>query len=158
MDRMHFTATSGGFNPRQLPEFEPASGLWARIEAAQHARQRSQRWRTGALVTAAAMLAGVAIFSLPRPAPSVSQDFVAGQRESQVLESEWHQLAGSGRPGAGGTTQLRVIDDALQAAYDRGAAPEEVAPLWQERNQALRGLIVDFQSVGARDVLAITRI
>lgn len=158
MDKMHFTATACGFDPRQLPEFEPDSGLWARIEAAQRAEQRVRRWRTGGWVAAAAMLAGVAVLLLPRASPSLSQDAVVGQRESQVLESEWQQLASGGRTGTGGTTQLRVIDDALQAAYDRGAAADELARLWQERNQALRGLIAGFQRSGTRDMLAITRI
>ncbi|MEO6687910.1 MAG: hypothetical protein ABIS07_08005 [Dokdonella sp.] len=158
MDKQDFTVATGGFDARQLPQFEPDSGLWARIEAAQHAKQRRQRWRTGGLVAAAAMLAGVAVLLLPRPLPGVSRDSLAGQRESQVLESEWQKLSGNGRMAAVGTTQLRVIDEELQAAYDRGAAPDEVAPLWQERNQALRGLIAGFQSSGVRDVLAITRI
>lgn len=158
MDRKHFVAKARGFDPRQLPEFEPAAGLWARIEATQRAKQRSQRWRMSGLVAAAAMLAGVAVLLLPQPLPSLSQDSVAGQRESQLLESEWRQLAGGGHAARSATTQLRVIDDALQAAYDRGGAPDELAPLWQERNQALRGLIAGFQSIGARDVLAITRI
>lgn len=158
MDRKRFSTTTRGFDPRQLPEFEAGAGLWARIEAAQRAKQRDQRWRMGGLVAAAAMLAGVSVLLLPRPLPSLSQGSVAGQRESQLLESEWRQLADGGRMATGGTTQLRVIDDALQAAYDRGGAPDELAPLWQERNRALRVLIAGFQNSGARDVLAITRI
>jgi hypothetical protein len=41
---------------------------------------------------------------------------------------------------------VHAIDTALQAAYDRGARAEELQPLWQQRNQALRGLILSARS------------
>jgi HPt (histidine-containing phosphotransfer) domain-containing protein len=62
------------------------------------------------------------------------------QEQSRVLENEWTKLAG-GHASAIGTTHLRAIDAQLQAAYDRGAGTEELSPLWQRRNRALRGLI-----------------
>jgi hypothetical protein len=34
----------------------------------------------------------------------------------------------------------------LQSAYDRGAEGDELAPLWKERNEALRGLILTAQA------------
>jgi hypothetical protein len=34
----------------------------------------------------------------------------------------------------------------LQSAYDRGAGSDELAPLWQQRNEALRGLILVAQA------------
>ena len=35
-----------------------------------------------------------------------------------------------------------MIDTALQSAYDRGARADELQPLWKQRNDALRGLIL----------------
>jgi hypothetical protein len=153
-----FTTAGDGVDLRQLPAFEPGSGLWSRIEAAHFAQRRRRRWIRGGFAAAVAMLAGVAVLLLPHPLPNLAQDTAAGQRESHALESEWQRLAGGVRPVVGGTTQLRVIDAALQAAYDRGALPDELAALWRERNQALRGLIARFQDNGTRDPLAVTRI
>lgn len=158
MDEKNFTAKGAGFDPRRLPEFAPDPGLWSRIEAARHAQRSWQRWRAGSFAVAAAMLAGLGVLMLPHARPGLSQDMLAGQRESQALEGEWRALVGSSHPALGTTAQLRVIDAALQAAYDRGARPDELAPLWHERNQALRGLISRFQDGGVRDALAVTRI
>jgi hypothetical protein len=156
MDDERLMTVDGGIDWRQLPEFAPGPGLWQRIEVAQRRQVRGRRWRLGGLAAAAAMIAGVAVL-LQHPATQpLQQDTLAGQRESQTLENEWQQLAGGA--ARGGTTHLRVIDAALQAAYDRGAAPDELAPLWQERNQALRGLIERFQHSTSHDVLAVTRI
>lgn len=157
MAEQEFT-TTGGFDLRQLPEFAPDAKLWSRIEAAQHARNRARLWRNGGFAVAAAMLAAVGVVLLPRPLPNASQDMVAGQYESQGLENEWQQLVGGAHAAVVGTAQLRVIDATLQSAYDRGAKPDELVPLWQERNQALRGLIARFQDMGVHDALAVTRI
>ncbi len=157
MAERNFTTTRG-FDLRQLPEFAPDAKLWPRIEAAQRARIRARLWRNGGFAVAAAMLAAVGVLLLPRPLPNASQDVVAGQRESQGLESEWQQLVGGAPPALVGTAQLRIIDATLQSAYDRGATPDELVPLWQERNQALRGLIARFQDTGLHDALAVTRI
>lgn len=148
----------GGFDLRQLPEFAPDANLWPRIETAQRARQRARLWRNGGFAVAAAMLAAVAVLLLPQHLPNASQDVFAGQRESQNLETEWQQLVGGAHPALAGTTQLRVIDATLQSAYDRGAKPDELVPLWRERNQALRGLIARFHGSDLHDALAVTRI
>jgi hypothetical protein len=158
VDEMNFRAASGGFDARRLPVFAPNAGLWSRIEAAHRAQAKTQRWRLGGLAAAAAVLGGIGVLMLPHTLPTLSQDILAGQRESQALEGEWRQLVGSAHPTLGTTAQLRVIDAELQAAYDRGAQTDELAPLWQERNRALRGLISRFQDGGARDALAVTRI
>ena len=73
---------------------------------------------------------------------------IEGQRESQKLEREWQALAPAPagiRPSAS-IARLQVIDAALQAAYDRGARADELAPLWKQRNEALRGLILTAQT------------
>jgi len=79
----------------------------------------------------------------PKPGEPVTLD---GPRESQALEREWQALTpASARPSAD-LARLRIIDAALQSAYDRGAGSEELAPLWKERNEALRGLILVAQA------------
>jgi len=131
----------------ELPVFAPDADLWSRIAAA-HAKRttarRPRRWI--ALAAAAAVVA--AIVAVPKltgtkPGEPVALD---GQRESQALESEWHALTPvSARPSVD-LARLRVIDAALQSAYDRGAGSEELAPLWKQRNEALRGLILTAQA------------
>jgi hypothetical protein len=143
---------------RRLPEFAPGTGLWARIESAQRNRRRRQRWTSVGLAIAAAAVAAVAVMHLRGPAGPLAADLMAGQQESQQLESQWQQLAIGAQATPAGSTQLRVIDAALQSAYDRGAHQDEVAPLWQERNRALRGLIDGYRNNGTRGGLAVTRI
>lgn len=142
---------------RQLPEFTPGAHLWPRIAAAQQRRMRLRRWGRGGIAAAtAAVVCAAVLLTSYRIQP---QQLVAdGQRESQVLEGEWRRLAGASDPGSGGLTRLRFIDATLQAAYDRGAQADELAPLWRQRNQALRGLISHFQNPNARDATTLTRI
>ena len=136
----------------ELPVFEPDGALWSRIEAAHERarkpaaakpKRRPLRLAIG-FATAAALVVAV-IATLPRN--DVEPALVEGQRESQTLESEWRTLtpAAATRPAAG-IARLHMIDAALQAAYDRGAAPAELKPLWQQRNDALRGLILVAQN------------
>jgi len=128
------------FDPRQLPEFVPDTALWSRIAATQRQRLARRRWRTaGALggAIAAALAIVVLVPSLRQPA---SEDRSTMQDQSRALEDEWTKLAGTHAPTIG-TTHLRAIDAQLQAAYDRGAGMDELSPLWQQRNRALRGLI-----------------
>lgn len=135
----------------ELPVFEPDGALWSRIEAAHERakkpatkpKRRPLRLALG-FATAAALVVAV-IATLPRN--EVEPALVDGQRESQTLESEWRTLtpAAAMRPAAG-IARLHMIDAALQAAYDRGAEPAELKPLWQQRNDALRGLILVAQT------------
>jgi hypothetical protein len=132
----------------ELPVFAPDAGLWPRIVAA-HARQRRVRQpRRWIAFAAAAAIVVAAIIVVPRwTAPTPAEPLAAeGQRESQALEREWQSLTPvSARPTID-LARLRVIDAALQAAYDRGAGTDELAPLWKERNEALRGLILTAQA------------
>jgi hypothetical protein len=131
-----------------LPVFAPDAELWPRIVAA-HAKQRRVRApRRWIAFAAAAAVVVAAIIVLPRwTAPKPGEPLAAeGLRESQALEREWHALTpASARPTVD-LARLRVIDAALQAAYDRGADTDELAPLWQQRNEALRGLILIAQA------------
>lgn len=124
----------------ELPEFAPSAELWTRIAAA-HAdtrtARRPQRWF--AIAAALAVIVGaITIFERGGQPPSLAE----GQRESQTLEREWQALAPSSARPAASLARLHVIDAALQAAYDRGARADELQPLWKERNDALRGLIL----------------
>ncbi|HEX5123171.1 MAG TPA: hypothetical protein VFV97_07975 [Rhodanobacteraceae bacterium] len=132
----------------ELPVFAPDPGLWPRI-AAEHAKRtakpRPRRWIGFAAAAAAAV---AVVVMVPRLTATKHGEPVAldGQRESQALEREWHALTPvSARPSVD-LARLRVIDAALQSAYDRGAGSDELVPLWQQRNEALRGLILVAQA------------
>ena len=131
----------------ELPVFAPDADLWSRI-AAEHAKRRAKprppRWIA---IVAAAAAAVAVIVTVPRLTQTKPGEPVAleGQRESQALEREWQALPAGARPSVD-LARLRLIDAALQSAYDRGAGTEELAPLWKERNQALRGLILTAQA------------
>jgi hypothetical protein len=137
----------------ELPVFEPDTALWSRIAAAHETAKkpvapmlRRRPWRLAAGFATAAALVVAVVAMLPRSAVEPAS-FVDGQRESQTLETEWRALTpvAMTRPAAG-IARLHMIDAALQAAYDRGAAPAELKPLWQQRNDALRGLILVAQT------------
>jgi hypothetical protein len=132
----------------ELPTYEPDPALWSRI-AARHENAkrpaasipRRRPWRLALGFATAAALVVAVIATMPRH--EVGPALVDGQQESRTLESEWRALtpAAASRPAAG-LARLHMIDAALQAAYDRGAEPAELKPLWQQRNDALRGLIL----------------
>ena len=152
----HARTDDGRFDRLRLPVFDPDPALWARVVAA---RRRQLRVRRGSFALAAAAALGTLAIWLPRPFLPLQQDIVSGQRESRALESEWQHLAPSQRIAPADLTRLRVIDAALQAAYDHGGAADEVAPLWRERNQALRGLITRVRSPATDgEALVVTRI
>lgn len=146
-----------GVDLAKLPEFAPDPALWPRIAAA-HASRLRRRRIGGAGLAAVAAAVFAAVLLLPRAPQAPTFDAVAaGERESRLLEDEWLRVAPDARPLP--SARLRAIDAALQAAYDRGARGDEVAPLWQQRNQALRGLIVRAQDGVPGDALAtVTRI
>ncbi|MGH8173314.1 MAG: hypothetical protein ACREPX_09205 [Rhodanobacteraceae bacterium] len=129
----------------ELPVFEPAADLWPRILAKREGPQRAvRRPRRLAAIAAVAAVVVATVLIVPRMAtvPALS----AGQIESQTLEREWQALPAASTRGAADVARLHVIDTALQAAYDRGAHADELQPLWQQRNQALRGLIISARS------------
>jgi hypothetical protein len=80
------------------------------------------------------------ILTLPRT--TTESIALEGQRESQALENEWRALAPASARPTSDIARLYLIDAALQAAYDRGAEADELQPLWKQRNEALRGLIL----------------
>lgn len=141
----------------KLPEFAPDPALWSRIVAAHEARRRRRRLGGAGLAIAAAVFAAVLLVPRAPLVPTGLDAVAAGERESRLLEDEWLRLAADARPLP--SARLRALDAALQAAYDRGAPGSEVAPLWRQRNEALRGLIVRAQQGVAVDAVAtVTRI
>ena len=135
----------------ELPVFTPDPDLWPRIAAA-HAKAQAWRrtWRWPAAATAAAAVIAAILIAVPH-APA-DRGLAEGQRESQTLEREWQSIAPTAARPAADLARLHVIDSALQAAYDRGARPDELQPLWKQRNEALRGLILSARAE------AVTRI
>jgi hypothetical protein len=128
------------FDGSRLPEFVPDPALWARIIAQRQQRIARRRWQVaGALGTAMAATIAVALLA-PGLRQAAPDDRDTAQQQSRALENEWASLARDHAASAG-ATHLRAIDAQLQAAYDRGAGSEELSPLWQRRNRALRGLI-----------------
>ncbi len=122
-----------------LPEFDAPPDLWPRI-AAIYARRRQNRRRT---VFGGALAAGIALLAIVTPqltTTPVDHTLTQLQQRSQALE---HELAGlsAGAAPIESEAELRAIETALQAAYDRGGATDEIAPLWRARNDLLRSLI-----------------
>lgn len=133
---------SGRFDPARLPEFRPDPALWARIVARQQRRVARRRWQVAGLLGAAMTAAFTVLLVAPGLRRVMPDEGKRGnvQEQSRALEREWSSLASS-RGANAGATHLRAIDAQLQAAYDRGAGIEEISPLWQRRNRALRELI-----------------
>lgn len=106
---------------------EPAlpDGLWDRVEGAR--RQRMRRRLGGVAVASVAALA----FAFAVPGGLVD-------RQDGPLLAESAPEAAEAPPGDDADRILTVhaIDRALQAAYDRNAADDEIEPLWRAR-QAL---------------------
>lgn len=133
-----------------LPQFEPDPSLWSRI-AAERRRRIAQRRRVGSWA-GAAIAAGLALVTLlphPHQEPAAS----AWQRRAQTLEAQWLAQTAEDAGATSVRAELRLIDRALQAAYDRGAEREELDGLCQRRSEALRDLID-----GPRHAPALTRI
>ena len=158
---MNEIGTRGGrFDPSGLPEFRPDPALWARIVARQQQRVARRRWQVaGALGGAVA-----ATFAVVLLAPGLHHAAAPGdgghdtaQEQSRALEREWASLA-IDHAATGGGAHLRAIDAQLQSAYDRGAGIEELSPLWQQRNRALRALIDGLRSGAAERSDSITQI
>jgi len=136
-----------------LPEFEPSAGLWPRIEAARLRELSRRRNRRVGYLGAAIAATLAAVMLLPRPTIDRAASDPSWEREAQTLEQEWRGLDRAAPRDLAARAELRLIDQELQAAYDRGAGSDELAPLWQRRSETLRGLIATY-----RTDYAVTRI
>ncbi|KAF1712979.1 hypothetical protein CSC73_01460 [Pseudoxanthomonas sacheonensis] len=108
-----------------LPEIPLPDALWRRVDAKR--RQKLQRRKLGAGI---ATLALAAVMAAPLLAPMFAG---AGRTPGERIAA---------RPSMQHDAQaeLRALDHALQAAYDRGASDAEIAPMWVARDALLVGL------------------
>lgn len=124
-----------------LPAFDPPADLWPRIAATYEGRRRNRR-RT---LFGTALAAGIALLAVAVPqlrGPQRMDDALTVlQQRSQALEVELADLSANATTPIESEAELRAIETALQAAYDRGGADAEIAPLWQARNDLLSSLI-----------------
>lgn len=127
----------------ELPEFDPCPSLWGRIRTANVRRVRLRRVRrVGALGVVFAGVVATWLFGSSRwLAESIdSLDSAEWQARSQELQDQWNlrsDLDLDPRTQA----RLRLLDNDLQAAYDRGASEPELAPLWLLRSRLLQSLV-----------------
>lgn len=110
-----------------LPEIQLPDSLWQRVEGKR--RQKIRRRKLGGGL-AALMIAAVIAAPLLAPMLTGTQTTQGTQGIAQ-------------RPAHGGQdiqAELRAIDQALQAAYDRGASDAEIAPMWVTREALLASI------------------
>lgn len=128
--------------PASMAAHVPPADLWPRI-AATHSQRRQQRRRRrlaagGGVFALIAALAFTTI-SWRHAAPAIDW-----QARAQALEL---QLDAMPTPAASdplaqlAESELAHLDGNLQAAYDRGAAPRDLDPLWQRRSELLDALL-----------------
>lgn len=128
---------------QRLPHAETAqvgADLWPRIAAAHLQRLRHRRVRRLAgFGLAAAAVAAVALAVpawLMKSAPAVDW-----QARAQALEIQLNAVTARSDNSGVVDTELARIDAALQSAYDRGAAKNELVPLWKQRSDLLGALL-----------------
>lgn len=107
-----------------LPEPDLPDALWQRVDGARRLRSRRRRLGLGATAMAlAAVLALPLLAPLFDGSPAPPGPAIVSQPAPRSAEEV--------------LTELRAIDHALQAAYDRGASDAEIAPMWVARNELL---------------------
>lgn len=111
-----------------LPEIELPKALWHRVRTGGRRKMHRRKLALGAaslglvVVMATAMLGRIPRDPDPRPAPVAMAPGTATQDKA---------------------SELRAIDQALQAAYDRGASDAEIAPMWVMRDALLAAARTD---------------
>ena len=110
-----------------LPEVPLPDALWRRVDA-----KRRQKLRRRKLGVGIAALALAAVMSAPLLIPM----FAAADRAPNERIAAHLPMRGERDVQA----ELRALDHALQAAYDRGASDAEIAPMWVARDALLAGV------------------
>ena len=102
---------------RHAPDVPPAEALWPRLLAEQTRRTRRRRAVAG--ISASAMAVVLMVF--------VARPLLVEPHETGVAALQPQD------PPADLQADVRALDQALQAAYTRGASDSEVAPMWETR-------------------------
>jgi hypothetical protein len=110
-----------------LPEIPLPDALWRRVDAKR--RQKLQRRKLGAGIATLALAAVMA-------APLLLPMFAGADRAPGEQIAAHPRMRGEHDVQA----ELRALDHALQAAYDRGASDAEIAPMWVARDALLTGI------------------
>ena len=108
-----------------LPEVPLPDALWQRVDSG-----RRQKMRRRQILAGVASLALVAVMAMPLLAP-----MLVDARRSEALAA--YQAPDSQHDIQ---ADLHALDQALQAAYDRGASDAEIAPMWVAREALLGGI------------------
>jgi hypothetical protein len=133
---------------RELPVGEPSPDLWQRIADTHAGRMRRARMRRGIIGSSLAALLLIAVVVAPKwLEPSAMEREVDWQARAQALEMQLRALrdsSGAHSDNAGALeaqSEIARLDDALQAAYDTGAARDQLELLWKRRSELLGALI-----------------
>ena len=102
---------------RRAPDVPPADALWPRLLAEQARRTRRRRAIAG--FSASAMVLVLMVF--------VARPLLVEPQEPGMVARQPQD------PPADLQADVRALDQALQAAYNRGASDSEVAPMWETR-------------------------
>jgi len=89
-------------------------------------------------------LAAAAVFALALAVPAwlmKAAPAVDWQARAQALEVQLNAVAARSDNNGVVDAELARIDAALQSAYDRGAATNELVPLWKQRSDLLSALL-----------------
>lgn len=110
-----------------LPEIPLPDALWRRVDAKRRQKLRRRKLGVGivalALATAMATPLLIPMFAGADRAPNERIAVHPPMRAEHDVQAE-----------------LRALDHALQAAYDRGASDAEIAPMWVARDALLAGV------------------
>jgi hypothetical protein len=133
-----------------LPQFEPADTRWPRILAQRAARQRRRRSLL-ALAAASLLVAILGWRGLSAPGHA-GPEWAGAQRRALELEADVLNVRRA-QPAAAARSwreeaSLARLDRELQAAYEQGADPRELARLWRTRGDLENALLATYQRPG----------
>jgi hypothetical protein len=129
--------------PASAATHVPPADLWPRIAATHLSRRRRrQRQRFAVAGGALALIAALTFSASTRQ--HVAAPAIDWQARAQALELQLDALptpAASQPLARLAESELAHLDGNLQAAYDRGAPPRDLGPLWQRRSELLDALL-----------------
>lgn len=129
--------------PASATTHVPSADLWPRI-AATHLTRRRQRQRQRLAVAGGALALVAALTFTASTWRHATAPAIDWQARAQALELQLDALPTptASEPLARlAESELAHLDGNLQAAYDRGAPPRDLGPLWQRRSELLDALL-----------------